>query len=194
MLVIKENPSNINEDIQLPIRSKPPATPRGKVARFLKRLPLPIVQSPESKNSKSPNATLENKIKWSTSPEKLSPQVVENPNYLSDCESQKVSGSVLFPETTEVERRPIGKIQPSARHAPNSEGPRVSQMSVKELVNCLRQCALSNLADLCDEHKVDGQFFMDIEEEDLREAPYNLNGMEIRKFKKMKKGWRPRIE
>jgi hypothetical protein len=38
----------------------------------------------------------------------------------------------------------------------------VSQMSVKELVLCLNQCALPQLAKLCDENTIDGEFLFDL--------------------------------
>lgn len=90
--------------------------------------------------------------------------------------------------------RPIGKIRPSTRSSHSQREPHISQMSVKELVSCLHQCALTKLADLCDEHKMDGEFIADIDEDDLSKEPFSLNLIEIAKFNKMKEGWRPRIE
>jgi hypothetical protein len=69
----------------------------------------------------------------------------------------------------------------------------VSQMSVKELVLCLNQCALPQLAKLCDENTIDGKFLFDIQEHDLGDTPYCLNKIEMLKVKNMKEGWRPKI-
>jgi hypothetical protein len=70
----------------------------------------------------------------------------------------------------------------------------VSQMSVKELVLCLNQCALPQLAKLCDENTIDGEFLFDLQEQQLRDKPYSLNNIEMLKVKKMKEGWRPKID
>ena len=70
----------------------------------------------------------------------------------------------------------------------------VSQMSVKELVLCLNQCALPQLAKLCDENTIEGEFLFDLQEQELRDKPYSLNKIEMLKVKKMKEGWRPKID
>lgn len=103
--------------------------------------------------------------------------------------------SKMLPQIPEGKQdRPVGKVQPSTRPIPSTQESRLSQMSVKELVSCLQQCALSKLAVLCNEHKMDGQFIADLDEGDLNKEPFNLNLIEIAKLKKMKTGWRPRIE
>jgi hypothetical protein len=51
-------------------------------------------------------------------------------------------------------------------------------MSVKELVLCLNQCALPQLAKLCDENTIDGEFLFDLQEHDLRDKPYSLSKIE----------------
>ena len=89
--------------------------------------------------------------------------------------------------------RPIVRVQPSTRVV-STTSMGVSQMSVKELVLCLNQCALPQLAKLCDENTIDGEFLFDIQEHDLRDKPYSLNNIEMLKFKKMKEGWRPKID
>jgi hypothetical protein len=54
-------------------------------------------------------------------------------------------------------------------------------MSVKELVLCLNQCALPQLAKLCVENTIDGKFLFDLQEHDLRDKPYSLNNIEVAK-------------
>ena len=89
--------------------------------------------------------------------------------------------------------RPIARVQPSTPVvSKTSMG--VSQMSVKELVLCLNQCALPQLAKLCDENTIDGKFLFDIQEHDLGDIPYCLNKIEMLKVKNMKEGWRPKID
>ena len=89
--------------------------------------------------------------------------------------------------------RPILRVQPSTRVV-STTSMGVSQMSVKELVLCLNQCALPQLAKLCDENTIDGEFLFDLQEHDLRDKPYSLNKIEMLKVKKMKEGWRPKID
>ena len=89
--------------------------------------------------------------------------------------------------------RPIVRVQPSTRVV-STTSMDVSQMSVKELVLCLNQCALPQLAKLCDENTIDGEFLFDLQEHDLRDKPYSLNKIEMIKVKKMKEGWRPKID
>jgi hypothetical protein len=68
------------------------------------------------------------------------------------------------------------------------------QTQVKELVLCLNQCALPQLAKLCDENTIDGEFLFDLQEHDLRDKPYSLSKIEMLKAKKMKEGWRPKFD
>jgi hypothetical protein len=89
--------------------------------------------------------------------------------------------------------RPVEKVQPSTRVIPTTSMC-VSQMSVKELVLCLNQCALPQLAKLCVENTIDGIFLFDLQDHDLRDKPYSLNNIEVAKVKKMKEGWRPKID
>jgi len=89
--------------------------------------------------------------------------------------------------------RPVVRVQPSTRVVPTTSMC-VSQMSVKELVLCLNQCALSQLAKLCVENTIDGIFLFDLQDHDLRDKPYSLNNIEMAKVKKMKEGWRPKID
>ena len=89
--------------------------------------------------------------------------------------------------------RPILRVQPSIRVV-STTSMDVSQMSVKELVLCLNQCALPQLAKLCDENTIDGEFLFDLQEQELRDKPYSLNNIEMLKVKKMKEGWRPKID
>ena len=89
--------------------------------------------------------------------------------------------------------RPIVRVQPSTRVVPTTSTS-VSQMSVKDLVLCLNQCALPELAKLCDKHTIDGKFLSDLKDHDLRDKPYSLNIIEVAKVQKMKEGWRPKID
>ena len=89
--------------------------------------------------------------------------------------------------------RPIVRVQPSTRVV-STTSMDVSQMSLKELVLCLNQCALPQLAKLCDENTIEGEFLFDLQEQEIRDKPYSLNKIEMLKVKKMKEGWRPKID
>ena len=98
-----------------------------------------------------------------------------------------------LPPLPQSQVRPVVRVQPSTRVVPTTSMG-VSQMSVKELVFCLNQCALPQLAKLCVENTIDGKFLFDLQEHDLRDKPYSLNNIEVVKVKKMKEGWRPKID
>jgi hypothetical protein len=97
-----------------------------------------------------------------------------------------------LPPLPQSQVRPIVRVQPNTRVVPTTSMG-VSQMSVKELVLCLNQCALPQLAKLCDENTIDGKFLFDLQEHDLRDKPYSLSDIEVAKVIKMKGGWRPKI-
>ena len=98
-----------------------------------------------------------------------------------------------LPQLPQSQVRPVVRVQPSTRVVPTTSMG-VSQMSVKELVLCLNQCDLPQLAKLCVENTIDGKFLFDLQEHDLRDKPYSLNNIEVTKVKKMKEGWRPKID
>ena len=98
-----------------------------------------------------------------------------------------------LPPLPQSQVRPVVRVQPSTRVVPTTSMG-VSQMSVKELVLCLNQCALPQLAKLCVENTIDGKFLFDLQEHDLRDKPYSLNNIEVAKVKKMKEGWRQKID
>lgn len=97
-----------------------------------------------------------------------------------------------LPPLPQSQVRPIVRVQPSTRVVPTTSMG-VSQMSVKELVICLNQCALPELAKLCDKNTIDGKFLFDLQDRDLRDKPFSLNNIEVCKVNRMKEGWRPKI-
>lgn len=80
-----------------------------------------------------------------------------------------------------------------------SEVPRISRpesdlksITMVELGNLLKNVKLGKFADICLEEQVDGEIFMEMTDEILREEPFSLNRFEILKVTKLKGGWNPK--
>ena len=64
--------------------------------------------------------------------------------------------------------------------------------SVEEVVQCFVECALTQLAKLCKEENLDGEFFRDITDDVLMQEPFCLKPFHVSKVRKIIEGWRPR--
>lgn len=66
--------------------------------------------------------------------------------------------------------------------------------TVSEVFHCFHMCCVENLAQLCREQKLDGQFFKGFDLNDFKEDPFNLDAFSALKVKKIIfEGWRPRL-
>lgn len=65
-------------------------------------------------------------------------------------------------------------------------------MSSKELSELLRTCKLSNFAGKCVEEGVDGELFLELTDDILKDEPFCLKSLEILKVNKLKTGWKPK--
>ncbi|XP_063411393.1 uncharacterized protein LOC134694315 [Mytilus trossulus] len=61
-----------------------------------------------------------------------------------------------------------------------------------ELGNLLKNVKLGKFAEICCEEQVDGDIFMDMTDEILKEEPFSLNRFQILKVTKLKAGWNPK--
>ncbi|XP_069138313.1 uncharacterized protein [Argopecten irradians] len=68
----------------------------------------------------------------------------------------------------------------------------IDQMRISDLANMLRMYKLERVARLCEDHLVDGTILLALNEHDLREEPFYLNGLELKKVVLLKKGHRPK--
>ncbi|CAG2250062.1 unnamed protein product [Mytilus edulis] len=68
----------------------------------------------------------------------------------------------------------------------------LKSITMVELGNLLKNVKLGKFADICLEEQVDGEIFMEMTDEILREEPFSLNRFEILKVTKLKGGWNPK--
>ncbi|CAC5367538.1 unnamed protein product [Mytilus coruscus] len=80
-----------------------------------------------------------------------------------------------------------------------SEIPSISQpesdlrfITMIQLGNLLKKFKLDKFAEKCFEEQIDGNFFMDMTDEILKEEPFSLNRFEILKVTKLQSGWNPK--
>ncbi|XP_021357226.1 uncharacterized protein LOC110452841 isoform X2 [Mizuhopecten yessoensis] len=69
--------------------------------------------------------------------------------------------------------------------------PKFSTLDTSDLADYLRRCNLNAMADCVEEEQLNGSFFLDTTDEDLKSI-FGLNQIQIMKFKKMRdEGWEP---
>ncbi|XP_045213603.2 uncharacterized protein LOC123564255 [Mercenaria mercenaria] len=64
--------------------------------------------------------------------------------------------------------------------------------TVDEIVECLNNCALSKLAEICEQNQLDGEYFRSLTTDDLKKEPFLMNWFYISKLFKVINGWRPK--
>ena len=64
--------------------------------------------------------------------------------------------------------------------------------TVEEVVECFNECAMPQLANVCREEHLDGEYFKDLGDGDLAQEPFCLKSFHISKVRKIIAGWRPR--
>ncbi|XP_069127086.1 uncharacterized protein [Argopecten irradians] len=68
---------------------------------------------------------------------------------------------------------------------------RFASLNTCDLVEYLRRCGLNKMAEIVKEEGLDGQFFISVNEEDLKNT-FGLNSIQLVKFKQMRdSGWEP---
>ena len=71
----------------------------------------------------------------------------------------------------------------------------LTELTVKGLSDTLRLLHLKQAAEVCEKEMVDGSMFTELTEDDLKEDPFNLKGLHLRKAISLKdKAWRPIME
>lgn len=120
------------------------------------------------------------------------------PEYVDMENSEVISlnpGKEKSFETPKI--KPVGKVvgekvpisrEPSVKQFPSDK--LFNQLSVVELVDCLRKCGLAEMANVCQSEKLDGSFISQLSPEELQEL--NLSPIQIMKLSKVKSGWRPK--
>ncbi|KAK3095347.1 hypothetical protein FSP39_013513 [Pinctada imbricata] len=69
----------------------------------------------------------------------------------------------------------------------------IQNMGVSELCQFLQSFKLNNFAKVCETEMVDGEFLSSLSDEELKSEPFNLKDFDLKKFTKLKSGWRPRM-
>ena len=67
----------------------------------------------------------------------------------------------------------------------------IACMSSTQLSELLKTCKLDRFADTCFEEIIDGEIFMELTDDMLKDEPFQLKQYEILKVNKIKKGWKP---
>ncbi|XP_063411378.1 uncharacterized protein LOC134694298 [Mytilus trossulus] len=68
----------------------------------------------------------------------------------------------------------------------------IGSMTMIELENLLKSVKLNKFAEMCCEEQIDGEFFMEMNDEILQEEPFSLRRFDILKVKKLQGGWKPK--
>ena len=68
----------------------------------------------------------------------------------------------------------------------------IACMSYTQLSELLKTCTLDRFADTCVEQSIDGEIFMELTDDMLKDEPFQLKQFEILKVNKIKKGWKPK--
>ncbi|XP_052257644.1 uncharacterized protein LOC127862522 isoform X2 [Dreissena polymorpha] len=167
----------------LPIRTK---SKKGGIFRSWNRNKKNSVKSPsqpkETRSKKpEPNTELDTK------------ELKDDYNDIGDLElypEVKVSSTKLPPKTAVV--KPMTSASTGDFLSPASADQKCfKQLSCDELVKRLRQCALLELAQMCENDRLDGSFFESLDDHTLTTV-FNLKSVNLLKFKKMRdSNWLP---
>ncbi|XP_069127068.1 uncharacterized protein [Argopecten irradians] len=89
--------------------------------------------------------------------------------------------------------KPVGTVRPNSKSIEDKpEKPKeFKAFTVVNLVECLHQCGLPDLAILCEKEKLDGDFLCSLSDNELTKEPFSLNPLHLKKLERIKGGWRP---
>ncbi|XP_033749869.1 uncharacterized protein LOC117334385 [Pecten maximus] len=68
----------------------------------------------------------------------------------------------------------------------------IENMTISELVEMFRFYKLDHMADVCMEHMVDGMTLLELDEHDLKEKPFYLKGLALKRVLLLRQGHRPK--
>ena len=88
-------------------------------------------------------------------------------------------------------QKPVAQVSPSSRKEVGDSTKAFSLMTVEEVVSCLKECSLDNLADRCRKENIDGAFIAEIPQSELKSV-FEINELQKLKLSKIIQGWRPR--
>ncbi|KAL3868994.1 hypothetical protein ACJMK2_041732 [Sinanodonta woodiana] len=92
-----------------------------------------------------------------------------------------------------TQRGSANVISPAIRRNPKVKP--FKSLTKRELVRRLEECALNDLAAVCEKEKLDGQFLADhVSDQDLMHEPFSLSQYQIKKLRAAISGWRPVTE
>ena len=66
------------------------------------------------------------------------------------------------------------------------------EYTVEEVVECFEICSLPQVAKVCKEESLDGEYFKDLNDSDLAAEPFCLSQFHVSKLRKIIAGWRPK--
>ena len=120
------------------------------------------------------------------------------PGVQQKCGTDKKSPPIV--QQKPFVKKPIISVKPeiksTAKENVNSESKREEfyKLDVDEVVDCLNNCCLTRLADVCKEKQFNGEFFRTVTDEELKAAPFEMNWFYVSKLFKVMDGWRPKFK
>ena len=95
-----------------------------------------------------------------------------------------------MPTTAGTESNP--KATAVCKEEKTSKTPEFEGYSVKETVECFKKCGLDRLAAICEKNTLDGNFMLNVDQDNLKIEPFSLDPLQICKLRMIYKGWRPK--
>ena len=115
-----------------------------------------------------------------------------------DSENEYVLPEPAEPGTNTIENpRPasVAHVIPLTGRQTTPCRPRVRPFfmyTVEEVSDCFEECALPQLAYICKNENLDGEYLSDLSDSELAQEPFRLNQFHISKVRKIIAGWRPK--
>ena len=94
-----------------------------------------------------------------------------------------------------AEAASISDTEPARQEIPTAEqeDESIECMGVAKLCDFLRKFKLDEFASICENEMIDGEFLSTMSDEDLKADPFNLKAFDLKKFTRLKDGWRPKL-
>ena len=115
-----------------------------------------------------------------------------------DSENEYVLPEPAEPDTNTVENprsASVAHVIPLTGRQTTHCRPRVRPFlmyTVEEVAVCFEECALPQLANICKDENLDGEYLSDLSDSELAQEPFHLNQFHVSKVRKIIAGWRPK--
>ena len=116
------------------------------------------------------------------------------PRRSSQEQEEKVTDEKVADEKV-AEAASISDTEPARQDIPTAEqaDESIECMGVGKLCEFLRKFKLDEFAAICENEMIDGEFLSTMSDEDLKADPFNMKTFDLKKFTRLKGGWRPKL-